>query len=207
MANSSEKIDNIFKVIVVGDRFVGKTSIINRYVNNNFNINNLVTIGFDSFIKEIKLKNGKIISIRITDTAGQEKFRCLTKSFFRNADGVIFVFSLNSKESFENIGMWMDNFCENVNSKDIPVFLVGNKKDLIQLVDENLIIDYALNNKFILRKVSAVDNSDGEIEKVFEDLAEKMYEIYEKTGGNNKKQHFEKLKKKKKKKKEIKCCG
>ena len=207
MANSSEKIDNIFKVIVVGDRFVGKTSIINRYVNNNFNINNLVTIGFDSFIKEIKLKNGKIITIRITDTAGQEKFRCLTKSFFRNVDGVIFVFSLNSKESFENIGMWMDNFCENVNSKDIPVFLVGNKKDLIQLVDENLIIDYALNNKFILRKVSAVDNSDGEIEKVFEDLAEKMYEIYEKTGGNNKKQHFEKLKKKKKKKKEIKCCG
>ena len=188
MANSSEKIDNIFKVIVVGDRFVGKTSIINRYVNNNFNINNLVTIGFDSFIKEIKLKKGKIITIRITDTAGQEKFRCLTKSFFRNADGVIFVFSLNSKESFENIGMWMDNFCENVNSKDIPVFLVGNKKDLIQLVDENLIIDYALNNKFTLRKVSAVDNSDREIEKVFEDLAQKMNEVYEKNGNNNKHQ-------------------
>ena len=148
-----------------GDRFVGKISIVNRYINNNFNINNLVTIGFYSFIKDIKLKNEKIITIRITDTAGQEKFRCLTKSFFRNADGVIFVFSLNSKESFENIGMWMDNFCENVNKNNITVFLVGNKKDLIQLVDDNVIFGYDLNNKFTLRKVSAVDNSDCEIEK------------------------------------------
>ena len=207
MADSSEKIDNIFKVIVVGDRYVGKTSIINRYVNNNFNINNLVTIGFDAFIKDIKLQNGKIMTVRITDTAGQENYRCLTKSFFRNTDGVILVFSLNSKQTFENIGMWMDNFCENANKNNTPVFLVGNKKDLIQLVEDNLIFDYALKNKFILRKVSAIDNSDGEIERVFEDLAQKMYENDEKTKENHNQQHLKKLRNAKKKEKQTCCIG
>ena len=203
----SEKIDYIFKIIVIGDRFVGKTSIINRYVNNSFNDSNLVTIGFDSFLKDVKLQNGKILSIRITDTAGQEKFKSLTKSFFRNTDGVILVFSLNSKESFDNIEMWMNSYCEN-EKKNTPVFLVGNKKDLIQLVEDNEINDFASNHKFTLRKVSAVDNSDRAIEQVFEELAEKMYEIYEKFGYNRKRQTSTVLRtdKKTKKKNKKSCC-
>ena len=93
MSKSKENADTM-RVITLGESGVGKTSIIRRYIHNIFDENNLSTIGLNFSFKEVKLKNGKSINIKLIDTAGQEKYKALAKSYFKNVDAVLFVFML-----------------------------------------------------------------------------------------------------------------
>ena len=113
-----------FRIITLGNCYVGKTSIINKYVNNIFKENYLTTIGMNMSTKEIFLKNKQKIKLLLVDTAGQEKYKALAKQYYRNADGVLFVFDLNNVESFEDITSWMKLFFEEnkLNEKPIPTF-------------------------------------------------------------------------------------
>ena len=119
------------RVIFLGDSGTGKTSIINRFINNKFDENLSSTPGINLSIKEIKIKDGNTITLKLLDTCGQEKYRALAKSYFRNADAVIFVFSINDKESFENIKNWINLFKKN-HSDEVyaPMYIAGNKSDL-----------------------------------------------------------------------------
>ena len=93
------EIEDSMKVITLGESEVGKTSIIRRYIHNIFDENNLSTIGLNFSFKYIKLKDGNTINLKLIDTAGQEKYKALAKSYFKNVDAVLFVFALNSEES------------------------------------------------------------------------------------------------------------
>ena len=126
-------INNIIgpKVIILGESGVGKSSIIKRFIYNKFEDNALSTIGIDFSFKEIILENNATIKLKIMDTSGQEKFRALSKSYYKNADGVFFVFALNNMDSFKRLEEWIKTFNENyISNQDIPKFLVGNKNDL-----------------------------------------------------------------------------
>ena len=98
--------DLSFRIITIGDSGVGKTAIIRRYVYNTFDQENLSTIGVNFSFKEIILKNSQRLKLKLIDTAGQEKYRSLSKSYYKNADGVLFVFSLNDLQSFQNLNDW-----------------------------------------------------------------------------------------------------
>ena len=125
------KNEIMFKVITLGDSGVGKTSIIRRYANNIFDENVLSTIGVGFAFKEVELSNKKKIKLKLIDTAGQEKFKSLAKSYFKNVDGVLFVYSFEILESFQNLKEWIKLFNSNHYGKNgIPMFLVGNKSDL-----------------------------------------------------------------------------
>ena len=115
-----EQEELVFKVITIGDSSVGKTSIIRRYIYNVFDDNTMSTIGLTFCFKEVKLKNGKKVQLKLVDTAGQEKYNALTKSYFKNVDGVLFIFDFNNLESFQNIEKWINLFEENNNGKGIP---------------------------------------------------------------------------------------
>ena len=114
----------------LGESGVGKTSLIRRYTNNIFNTNHLETIGIEFFNKEERI-NDQIIQIKLWDTAGQEIFHSLTKNFYRKADGIIIVYDITNKDSFEKIQDWVKSVYDNTDTyKEIQMIIVGNKIDL-----------------------------------------------------------------------------
>ena len=122
--------DERIQLIMVGESGVGKTSLIRRYTNNIFNTNHLETIGIEFFNKEERI-NDQIIQIKLWDTAGQEIFHSLTKNFYRKADGIIIVYDITNKESFERIQDWVKSVYDNTDTyKEIQMIIVGNKIDL-----------------------------------------------------------------------------
>ncbi len=129
MAAYDEKI----QIILVGESGVGKTSLIRRYTNNIFNSNHLETIGIEFYNKEEKINN-KIVQIKFWDTAGQEIFHSLTKNFYRKADGIIIVYDITNKESFERVQDWIKSIYDNTDTyKEIQMIIVGNKIDLEEM--------------------------------------------------------------------------
>ena len=153
---NSKIIEGTFKIILIGNSGVGKTSILQRYIFDSFYDNMLSTIGLSSKNKEITLKNGKTIMLQLFDTAGQERFHSLSRSYFRNTNAVLFVYAVNDKKSFENIRDWIKIFMENHNGKkDIPFYLIENKNDLNREIEENLIDDFLNEYNFGFKSVSA----------------------------------------------------
>ena len=180
------KNEIMLKIITLGDSGVGKTSIIRRFANDVFDENSLSTVGVGFAFKEFTLKNKKKIKLKLIDTAGQEKFKSLAKTYFKNADGVLFVYSFEIKDSFNNLKDWIESFNSIHSGKDyIPMMLVGNKSDLEEKdeVEKNtkLVGDFLKEfNGLKYFKTSAKDNIS--INELFSDLAEQMYENFGKTG-------------------------
>ena len=117
----------IVKLLLLGDSSVGKTSIIIKYISNKFMDTNIATLGVDYMDKTVDYNNLKVF-LQIWDTSGEEKFRSITRNFYRNADGLLVVFDLTCKESFNHVKNWINEAKEHKN--DIKTILVGNKLDL-----------------------------------------------------------------------------
>ena len=190
----SGKNEIVFRIITIGDSNVGKTSIIRRYTENIFEESILSTIGVSFSIKNVKLKNNIIVQLKLIDTAGQERHRALSRTYFKNTEGVLFIFSFEEKESFDNLREWIRLFKESYNGKEgIPTFLIGNKNDLEKNVTQEEINEFLKDYKDMkFEETSAKNNTS--IDKVFEEMAELLYKDYVKTGGDNKKQNTTKLK-------------
>ena len=193
-----------FKIITIGDSGVGKTSIIRRFVFNTFEQDNLSTIGVNFSFKDCTLKNGNKVKIKVIDTAGQEKYKSLSKSYFKNADGVLFVFAIDDLQSFQNIREWITLFNENNSGKEgIPKYLIANKDDLENesKVNKELIDQFLKenNNQYEFKSVSAL-KSDKRIEEMFQEIAENLYNNYKDV-----KQSTIQLEKNNPNKKKMKC--
>ena len=126
----SGKTEKTLKIIILGSSEVGKTCILNRYFHNEFKENLLSTIGIDFQTKFFKFEDKKI-KVNYTDTAGQEKFRAISINYLKSTNGVILVFDITNKESFELLETWMNELKEN-NKIDISKILIGNKLDLAE---------------------------------------------------------------------------
>ena len=120
--------DMSFKLIVIGDSGVGKSCLTNSAVKNVFNDAYNATVGFEFFTFNINI-NGKVVKLQIWDTCGQELYRSLITNFYRNSSLAIIVYAINSKDSFEDIEMWLRELRTHSNP-DAKVFLIGNKLDL-----------------------------------------------------------------------------
>ena len=118
-----------FKIIVVGDSGVGKSNIGTRYIEDKFSIETKATVGVEFFTKNIEINNCNIRA-HIWDTAGQEKFRAITKSYYRGAKGALVVFDLTRRDSFTNTEKWISELRANGES-DLIIVLIGNKSDLV----------------------------------------------------------------------------
>lgn len=120
----------IFKIVVLGDGQVGKTSLVLQYTEHKFNENYIMSIGANFAIKMIKAKDNVVIRLQLWDIAGQKHFQFVRPSFFRGAFAAIFIFDLTSRESFDNIKKWKEESGQYV--PGIPIVLVGNKSDLVE---------------------------------------------------------------------------
>ena len=124
----NKKTTNILKLLTLGNSCVGKSSIVIRYTENKFYSSYLTTIGVD-FLRKVITVGNKEINLQIWDSAGQEKYNSISKQYYNKADGIILVFDLNSRMSFDGMMNWLEEI-EVSTEKGIPIVIVGNKCDL-----------------------------------------------------------------------------
>ncbi|KAH0794084.1 small GTP-binding protein [Histomonas meleagridis] len=121
-------MSNSFKFIVIGSSGVGKTAILKRLVDDVFTGESQSTIGVEFLATSVDV-DGKSIKLQIWDTAGQERFRSIAKAYFRSAIGVILVFDLTDRKSFEDLSGWLSDI-HSLCDPNAVVTLIGNKSDL-----------------------------------------------------------------------------
>jgi small GTP-binding protein len=136
---------NTCKVVLLGDSGVGKTCLISRYICGSFDHNCPTTNGASFVTKELTLDDGKTISLDIWDTAGQEKYKSLTKFFYKEASIAILVYDITKKESFINLKQYWTQQLKEYASKNIIVGIAGNKCDLYdkEQVNDEEVKEYA----------------------------------------------------------------
>ena len=192
------KIEDI-KVITLGNSEVGKSSFIIKYIDNSFTLYYTATLGIDFKQKKIKLKDGRDVRLRIFDTAGQERFKSVSASFIKKADGVILIYDIGNLESFEAVENWIKSIRE-IGKDNLPIILVGNKCDLPD--DKRMISLKEGQDKADEFNIPFYETSCKEginIKEVFEKLVDDIME----KGSKNINREYKILNKGKKKEK---CC-
>ena len=167
----------LFRICLLGDSGVGKTSVLTRFCDNSFKENYNSTLGVDFRIVTLKYKD--IISkLNIWDTAGQERFKSLAVNYLHNSHGFIFVFDITNKESFENIANWI-NLSFDTNKNSIINFLIGNKcdKDSDRKVQQSEAEQLAKERNLHYLETSA--KSDENIQKLFYYITYKLIKHYD----------------------------
>ena len=185
MSNNQE-YDYLFKLLLIGNSSVGKSSLLFRFVENVWDDNFVPTIGVDFVIKKIlifnkfliqKLKtlevNGKKGKLQIWDTAGQERFKNITASYYRGGNGVLVVYDITDRDSFENLNSWLIEIEKNAN-KNVYKLLIGNKCDLD---DKRKVTyqegkDFATSNGMQFIETSA--KADTKVKEAFELLTQEI---------------------------------
>lgn len=128
---NSKKNKNYLKIVILGDSGVGKTTLLQQYLNGKVSRQTKPTIGADFSKKEILIDN-TVVTLQIWDTAGQEKFQSLGYAFYRGADCCALVYDLTSAQSFESLDRWKKGFIDNAGPSDpssFPFVCLGNKLD------------------------------------------------------------------------------
>ena len=157
-----------YKIILVGDSGVGKTSILKKFINNEFNEDIKCTINIDFFSKSIKIDKNLYTNLKIYDTAGQEKYRALIKKYYQGTDGIILVFDLTNENSFNKLKSWINEVSDN--TEKAQIILVGNKADLIERkIDEETAENFAKQRDIKYIETSAKEGTN--ILLLFEELA------------------------------------
>ena len=198
--NNQSVVYNSYKVLLLGNSYVGKTCILLRFSEDIFKENYDVTIGLNYRIKSMTVENNPI-KMQIWDTSGEEKFKAIAKNFYRGAHGVLLVYDICQKNSFLDVKSWIEQIIENADNDDIVMILCGNKCDnekerkISKEEGENLAKNYGIP----FFECSAKNNFN--INQIFETMAQK---IYSKVG--NRQSSSVKLTSNSIKKKIGKCC-
>ena len=200
--------DKKCQLLIIGDAAVGKTCILRRFAQDTFNSNYISTLGIDFFTKDVILDKKKI-HIKIWDTAGQERYRSLTQGFFKNGQGILIVYAINNKESFNGLNYWIDSLKNSINAenRDIPAIILGNKIDISDReVSKEDAENFAKKNNYNYFEVSAKTGQG--IDESIKFLIKKVIENNEESNNNFKSIKIEKDDKKTIKLKNIKdCCN
>ena len=178
------------KIILLGDCSVGKTSIINRFIGREFETYELSTIGIEHVRQKLEIEyenETKNLILKIYDSAGQERYKSISTSYIKGADGIILVFDLSNKESFNSLIDWMKEIKDNTKIEK-NIILVGNKNDVKSEEREvqQKEIDELINNKFkdikdlTYMETSAKENYN--ISQLFENISYKVLDNRKKSG-------------------------
>jgi len=172
-----------YKIMVLGESKVDKTQLIKRYTKNVFGGVYLTTVGMDFQDKIIEIEDKKV-RLQIWDTAGQERFRNVTKSYFQSSQGLVLVYDITDRESFEKLNFWVDNIKNNA-PENAKFILVGNKCDLAneRKVSYEEGENYAKNLNIKFFEASARDGTN--VNELFFYLANEIYQDNKLKGNNN----------------------
>ena len=162
-----------FKVVLVGESGVGKTSIITKFIDETFQEDQQSTTGGTFSTKSVICDGGKILKFEIWDTAGQERYRALTKMFYKDANAAIMVYDITRKDSFEELKNYWSEQIKESSPEGIILVIAANKSDLFEheAIDESIAREFAQQIGAFYIATSA-KNSDG-INNLFEEIAKK----------------------------------
>ena len=175
-------MDCVYKVLLLGDSTVGKTCILLKYTDKIFQETHMMTIGLDYRLKTMTLKSGKEVKLQIWDTAGQDRFRSITKNYYKGSHGIILIYDITSISTFENVKSWVSQIHEEISDK-VVIYLVANKIDMEEerkiKKEEGIQLAEELGVPFIETSAKTGEN----IDDIFNDIIERI----DKEFGNIKK--------------------
>lgn len=164
-----------FKVILIGPPAVGKTSLLNRFVHNEFDMSYKLTIGVDFLTKTLDYEPSKKAKLQIWDIGAQERFNFLHRSFYDGAFGALVVFDLSRQQTFSGMKVWISEM-RGILPDDIPKVILGNKSDLLtdigQVIDKNEVEEYSEDQGCIYIETSAKTGDN--VENAFRELTHRM---------------------------------
>jgi len=167
----------VFKVLLLGNGAVGKTSLLYRFIENKFSANYNITIGVDFLTKEITFNGDSEAKLTVWDVAGQKKFQFMRETIYKGTNGALLVFDLTRGQTYADIEAWLSEVWKIVD-EDIPFVLIGNKVDLIEdtgrAVDQEAAKDLAEGNRSIYIETSA--KTGEKVEDAFLELTRRMAE-------------------------------
>ena len=174
--------DDKCQLLIIGNSIVGKTSILTKYTLKTYNENYLATVGLDFFTKDETIDN-KLIRVKIWDTAGQERYKAITKCFFQRAQGIMIVYDVTNKKSFDDLKFWVESI--NLQSKltedieNMPIILIGNKIDIPnRVISKDTALNYAKEHNFDYYETSA-KTGEG-VDTAIKDLVKKVMSFIDK---------------------------
>ena len=167
----------VYKVLLLGDSTVGKTCFLMKYTDKTFQDIHMATIGLDYRLKSMKLKSGKTIKLQIWDTAGQDRFRAITKNYYKGSHGIILIYDVTNVQTFENVKTWVNQIREEA-SPNVVIYIAGNKIDMEdeRKVEKESGEQLAEELGFPFAETSAKNGIN--INETFEDLVERIDKVY-----------------------------
>ena len=157
--------DLLFKILIIGDSGVGKSCLLLKFTDRYFNDSYISTIGVDFKIQTIQLNN-KIIKLQIWDTAGQDRFKTITTSYYRGSHGIVIVYDITDKESFLNVRNWLAEVHKYA-SDNVKILLVGNKCDLEKDRQVSIQEGQELANKLNIPFIEASAKDSTNVQQLF----------------------------------------
>ena len=169
---AEEEYDHIFKVLLLGNSDVGKSSLILRYVDQVWSDTFVPTIGVDFKVKTLEIDN-KQIKMQIWDTAGQERFRNVISSYFRGSHGILLIYDITNRDSFKNLENWLIEIEKNA-SQNVLKILIGNKNDLVNDREIQAEEGQAFANRNGMEFIETSAKMNTNVTEAFEALAKLM---------------------------------
>ncbi|KAJ3673413.1 hypothetical protein LUZ60_006787 [Juncus effusus] len=175
---TGDKIDYVFKVVLVGDSAVGKSQILNRFARNEFVLDSKATIGVEFQTRTLVIQH-KSVKAQIWDTAGQERYRAVTSAYYRGAVGALLVYDVTKPQTFDHIQRWLDELRSHAD-RNIVIMLVGNKTDLTdqRAVNADVATEFAQKEGLFYLETSALNSTN--VETAFQTVLTEIFEIVSK---------------------------
>ena len=172
-----------FNIIILGESRVGKTCLVTVLTGHSFSDVGLLTAGIDFHLVEKEI-DGKTYKFKIFDTAGQERYKSISKSSIKLADGILLVFSVDNRESFEKIDEWIESVKEEVNESQKAIIICGNKIDVEnRLISYDTALQFANTHNFKYFETSAKTGQG--VKEAFNELYKDIYDLNMKVEKSN----------------------
>ena len=173
-----DNYEMMFKVVIVGDSFVGKTNIMSKYLKNEFHEDSKATVGVEFGSRQFNIE-GHVIKAQIWDTAGQERYKAITSAYYKGAKGAFVVYDITRKESFDNVTKWAEQLKSSAD-KNLTIIIIGNKVDLEDQrqikAEEGQNKANELESAFIETSASSGTNLDKAFEMMINEVYKKCHE-------------------------------
>ncbi|KAI9394280.1 hypothetical protein POPTR_005G073000v4 [Populus trichocarpa] len=176
--DASQKIDYVFKVVLIGDSAVGKSQILARFARNEFSLDSKATIGVEFQTRTLVIDH-KSVKAQIWDTAGQERYRAVTSAYYRGAVGAMLVYDITKRQTFDHIPRWLEELRSHAD-KNIVIILIGNKSDLEdqRAVPTEDVNEFAQKEGLFFLETSALQATN--VESAFMTLLTEIFNIVNK---------------------------
>lgn len=174
----SNRIDYVFKIVLIGDSAVGKSQLLARFARNEFNLDSKATIGVEFQTRTLTIDH-KTVKAQIWDTAGQERYRAVTSAYYRGAVGAMLVYDITKRQTFDHVARWLEELRGHAD-KNIVIMLVGNKTDLesLRAVPTEDAKDFAEKKSLFFMETSALEATN--VEPAFLTVLTEIYRVVSK---------------------------